>query len=55
MTRATTHPPLRGLVLLDQRRAAAAAKELKWYLAHGPDPSLAKTAKTALAQAEDKL
>jgi cytochrome c-type biogenesis protein CcmH/NrfF len=45
----------RGLVLLDQRRAAAAAKELKWYLAHGPDPSLAKTAKTALAQAEDKL
>lgn len=45
----------RGLVLLDQRRAAAAVKELKWYLAHGPDPSLAKTAKTALAQAEDKL
>ncbi len=41
----------RGLVLLeDQRRPAAAVKELKWYLAHGPDPSLAKTAKTALAQ-----
>src|SRR4029077_3946233 len=44
----------RGLVLLeDQRHPAAAVKELKWYLAHGPDPSLAKTAKTALAQAED--
>ena len=45
----------RGLVLLeDQRRPAAAVKELKWYLAHGPDPSLAKTAKTALAQAEEQ-
>jgi cytochrome c-type biogenesis protein CcmH/NrfF len=46
----------RGLVLLeDQRRPAAAIRELKWYLAHGPDPTLAKTAKTALAQAEDNL
>ena len=45
----------RGLVLLeDQRKPAAAIKELKWYLAHGPDPSMTKTAKTALAQAEDK-
>jgi cytochrome c-type biogenesis protein CcmH len=43
----------RGLVLLeDQRKPAAAAKELKWYLAHGPDPALAKTAGTALAEAE---
>ncbi len=46
----------RGLVLLeDQRQPAAAIKELKWYLAHGPDPSMTKTAKTALAQAEDSL
>ncbi len=46
----------RGLVLLeDQRRPAAAIRELKWYLAHGPDPSLAKTAKSALAVAEDRL
>ena len=46
----------RGLVLLeDQRKPAAAIKELKWYLAHGPDPSMTKTAKTALAQAEDSL
>jgi hypothetical protein len=46
----------RGLVLLeDQRQPGAAIKELKWYLAHGPDPTMAKTARTALAQAEDKL
>ena len=46
----------RGLVLLeDQRRPAAAIKELKWYLAHGPDPTMAKTARTALAQAEASL
>jgi len=46
----------RGLVLLeDQRKPAAAIKELKWYLAHGPDPALTKTAKTALAQAEARL
>jgi cytochrome c-type biogenesis protein CcmH len=46
----------RGLVLLeDQRQPAAAIKELKWYLAHGPDPTMAKTAKTALAQAEASL
>jgi cytochrome c-type biogenesis protein CcmH len=46
----------RGLVLLeDQRKPAAAIKELKWYLAHGPDPSMTKTAKTALVQAEDSL
>ena len=46
----------RGLVLLeDQRRPAAAIKELKWYLAHGPNPTMAKTAKTALAQAEASL
>ncbi len=46
----------RGLVLLeDQRKPAAAIKELKWYLAHGPDPTMAKTAKTALAQAEASL
>ncbi len=46
----------RALVLLDdERKPAAAIKELKWYLAHGPDPSLAKTARTALAQAESKL
>ena len=45
-----------GLVLLeDQRRPAAAIKELKWYLAHGPDPTMTKTAKTALAQAEASL
>jgi cytochrome c-type biogenesis protein CcmH/NrfF len=46
----------RGLVLLeDQRQPAAAIKELKWYLAHGPDPTMAKTARTALAQAEARL
>jgi cytochrome c-type biogenesis protein CcmH len=45
-----------GLVLLeDERRPAAAIKELKWYLAHGPDPTMTKTAKTALAQAEANL
>jgi cytochrome c-type biogenesis protein CcmH len=54
----TYAPPhlYRALVLLDdERKPAAAIKELKWYLAHGPDPSLAKTARTALAQAESKL
>ena len=46
----------RGLVLLDdERRPAAAAKELKWYLTHGPDPTTTKAAKMALAQAEAKL
>ncbi len=45
----------RGLVLLeDQRQPAAAAKELKWYLAHGPDPTTTKEARTALAEAEAK-
>jgi cytochrome c-type biogenesis protein CcmH/NrfF len=54
----TYDPPhfYRGLVLLeDQRQPAAAIKELKWYLAHGPDPTMTKTAKTALAQAEANL
>jgi cytochrome c-type biogenesis protein CcmH/NrfF len=54
-----TYPPphlYRGLVLLeDQRQPAAAIKELKWYLAHGPAPAMAKAARTALAQAESKL
>ena len=54
-----SYPPphlYRGLVLLeDQRQPAAAVKELKWYLAHSPDPAMAKTARTALAQAESKL
>jgi cytochrome c-type biogenesis protein CcmH len=46
----------RGLVLLDdERKPVAAIKELKWYLAHGPDPTMAKTARTALAQAEASL
>jgi cytochrome c-type biogenesis protein CcmH len=45
-----------GLVLLeDQRKPAAAVKELKWYLAHGPDPTMAQTAKTALARAQASL
>ncbi len=54
----TYDPPhfYRGLVLLeDQRQPAAAIKELRWYLAHGPDPTMTKTAKTALAQAEANL
>jgi cytochrome c-type biogenesis protein CcmH/NrfF len=54
-----TYPPphlYRGLVLLeDERQPAAAIKELKWFLAHGPDPAMAKAAQTALAQAEAKL
>ncbi len=54
-----SYPPphlYRGLVLLeDERQPAAAVKELKWYLAHGPDPAMAKAAQTALAQAQAKL
>jgi hypothetical protein len=30
----------------------AAARELDWYLAHGPDPSMVKVAREALAQAQ---
>ena len=54
-----SYPPphlYRGLVLLeDERKPAAAIQELKWYLAHSPDPATAKTARTALALAESKL
>ncbi len=43
----------RGLVLLDyEGQPAAAARELAWYLSHGPVPSLAAPAKKALAEAE---
>jgi cytochrome c-type biogenesis protein CcmH/NrfF len=43
----------RALVLLDdQGQVAPAARELVWYLAHGPDPSMVKVARAALAQAQ---
>jgi cytochrome c-type biogenesis protein CcmH/NrfF len=43
----------RALVLLDdQGQVVAAARELDWYLAHGPDPTMAKVARAALAQAQ---
>ena len=43
----------RALVLLDdQGQLVAAARELDWYLAHGPDPSMVKVAREALAQAQ---
>jgi predicted Zn-dependent protease len=50
-----SYPPphlYRGLVLLGKsHQPAAAAAELKWYLAHGPSKSELKTARAALAQA----
>jgi hypothetical protein len=43
----------RALVLLDdQGQTVAAARELSWYLAHGPDPAMVKVARDALAQAQ---
>jgi cytochrome c-type biogenesis protein CcmH len=43
----------RALVLLDdQGQVFPAARELDWYLAHGPDPSMVKVAKEALVQAQ---
>jgi cytochrome c-type biogenesis protein CcmH len=43
----------RALVLLDdQGQVATAARELDWYLAHGPDPAMVKVAREALAQAQ---
>jgi tetratricopeptide (TPR) repeat protein len=43
----------RALVLLDdQGQAVPAARELDWYLAHGPDPAMVKVAREALAQAD---
>jgi cytochrome c-type biogenesis protein CcmH/NrfF len=42
----------RGVALLDyERRPGAAAVELKWYLSHGPAPTLAADAREALALA----
>ena len=42
----------RALVLLDdQGQNVQAARELSWYLAHGPDPAMVKVAREALAQA----
>ena len=42
----------RGLVLLDYRHdPAGAVREFNWYLAHGPDASLAPLAHRALAEA----
>jgi cytochrome c-type biogenesis protein CcmH len=43
----------RALVLLDdQGQVEPAARELAWYLAHGPDPAMVKVANEALAQAQ---
>jgi cytochrome c-type biogenesis protein CcmH len=43
----------RALVLLDdQGQNRPAARELGWYLAHGPDPAMVKVAREALAQAQ---
>jgi cytochrome c-type biogenesis protein CcmH/NrfF len=43
----------RALVLLDdQGQVVAAARELNWYLAHGPDPAMVKVARKALAEAQ---
>ncbi len=43
----------RALVLLDdQGQIVPAARELSWYLAHGPDPAMIKVAREALEQAQ---
>jgi cytochrome c-type biogenesis protein CcmH len=43
----------RALVLLDyEGKPAQAVTELKWYLSHGPEPSLAAAAHEALREAE---
>ena len=42
------------MLLDDQGQTVPAAKELKWYLAHGPDPAMVKTAREALAQARSQ-
>ncbi len=40
-----------GLALLGEAHRGAAARQLRWYLAHGPDPSLLAVARAALARA----
>jgi tetratricopeptide (TPR) repeat protein len=44
----------RGISLLSEGDYTDAIPELKWYLAHGPDPSLAPRVRAALQQAETK-
>lgn len=39
------------VLLDDEGEVAAAVRELNWYLAHGPDPTMVQVAKAALAQA----
>ena len=46
----------RALVMLDyDKRPAVAVAELKWYLAHRPDPALRPVARAALAKAQSAL
>ena len=42
----------RGIGLLSEDDYADAIPELKWYLAHNPDPQLAPRVRAALQQAE---
>jgi hypothetical protein len=42
----------RGITLLSEGDYSDAIPELKWYLAHSPDPQLAPRVRTALQQAE---
>lgn len=42
----------RGIALLSEGNDAAAVPELRWYLAHHPDPALASRIRTALARAQ---
>ena len=54
---APTYPPAhvyRGIGLLSEGDYTDAIPELKWYLAHGPDPQLAPRVQSALQQAEVK-
>jgi Tfp pilus assembly protein PilF len=42
----------RGIALLSEADYSGAIPELRWYLAHDPDPQLAPRVRTALQQAE---
>lgn len=45
----------RGIAFLSEGNNRQAVPELKWYLAHHPDPKLAPKVRTALAKAEAAL
>jgi len=62
LTEAETNSPsyvpahlYRGLALLSENDYRDSIPELQWYLANGPDPSVAPRVRTALAQAQAAL